>query len=129
MDEEIAAKIARYAKVPLSLARSSILPFMPIFFEDDRKAAEITAALRLDVPEILTLAREGEKERAERIFQAAREVMARKVAERQVEAPQAVMAAGKEEKWIKKREDKTLDDVGKEEDKEVKNKRTLTDFF
>jgi len=129
MDEEIAAKIARYAKVPLSLARSSILPFMPIFFEDDRKAAEITAALRLDVPEILTLAREGEKERAERIFQAAREVMARKVAERQVEAPQAVMAAGKEEKWIKKREDKTLDDVGKEEDKEVKNQRTLTDFF
>lgn len=129
MDEEIAAKIARDVKVPQSLARSFILPFLPIFFEEDRKAAEITAALRLDVPEIATLVREGEKERAERIFQAAREVMARRVAERPAEGPRVVMAAGKEEKRIKKREDEIVDEVGKEEDKELKNQRTLTDFF
>ncbi len=129
MDEEIAAKIARYVKVPQSRALSFILPFLPIFFEEDRKAAEITAALRLDVTEIAALVREGETERAERIYQAARAVMARKVAERHGEAPQVVMAAGKDEKRIKKREVELVDEVGKEEDKEVKNQRTLTDFF
>jgi len=129
MDEEIAAKIARYVKVPLSHALSFILPFLPIFFEEDRKAAEITAALRLDVPAIATLVHEGETERAERIYQAARAIMARRVTERHVEGPQVVMATGKDEKRIKKRDVELVDEVGKEEDKEVKNQRTLTDFF
>ncbi len=129
MDEEIAAKIALYVKVPQSLARSSILPFMPIFFEEDRKAAEISAALRLDVPEIITLVREGEKEHAEQIYQAARAVMALRAAERPVEGPHVVMAAAQAEKLVKKREVEIVDEVRKEEDKEVKNQRTLTDFF
>jgi replication factor C large subunit len=129
MDTEIAAKIAQYVKVPQSHALSFILPFLPIFFEDDRKAAEITAALRLDVPEIATLVREGEKERAERIYQAARALMARRVAERRVEGPQVVMATVKEEKRIKKRDVELVDEIGKGDDMEVKNQRMLTDFF
>jgi nucleoside-triphosphatase THEP1 len=122
-------KIARYVKVPQSHALSFILPFLPIFFEDDRKAAEITAALRLDVREIATLVREGEKERAERIYQAARAVMARRVAERQVEELHVVMAAAKAEKLVKKRDVEIIDEIGREEAKEVKNQRTLTEFF
>jgi replication factor C large subunit len=129
MDEEIAMKIARYVKVPQSHALSFILPFLPIFFEDDRKAAEITAALRLGVPEIATLVREGEKERAERIYQDARVIVARKRAERRADESPVVLVAGKEVKQVNKRDVEIVDGIGKEDDKEVKSQRTLTEFF
>lgn len=129
MDEEIAAKIARYVKVPRSHALSFIFPFLPIFFEEDRKAAEIAAALRLDVTEITALVRDGDKERAERIYQAARAVLARREAERPDEKPQVVLAAAHAEKRTQKPEGEIGDEVHREEEKEVKSQRRLTEFF
>jgi replication factor C large subunit len=129
MDEELAAKVARYSKVPRSHALAFIVPFLPILFEHEQKAADVAAALRLDVSEITALLAEGGKERAERIYQEAMAIAARKRAEHRAEEPQVVLATGKEEKRMKKNEPEIVDEVFRDEEKEVKSQKTLTDFF
>ncbi|MHC1611127.1 MAG: replication factor C large subunit [Candidatus Methanospirareceae archaeon] len=108
--EEIAMKIAKYCKVPRNYALSFILPLLPIFFEDERKASEVTVSLGLDVPQITFLLGDDEEgeEKAKRIYKDAFAVAARR---------------RKAEEEVEKREGE------EEEDTETKNQRRLTDFF
>ena len=122
--EDIAKKIAEYCKVPMSYARFSIIPFLTIFFRDEKKAVDITATLRLDVSQIAFLVGDtgnGAKkgvEKAKKIYQDAYEVVERKGRER---------ITG--EKWVVKAEAKEEIIKTSEEEKEVKNQKTLADFF
>ncbi|MBE0516846.1 MAG: replication factor C large subunit [Methanophagales archaeon] len=125
--EEIAKKVANYCKVPLSYARFFILPFLTILFGDERKAAEITASLRLEVPHIAVLVSdtdEGGEEKTKRIYQDALAIAVRKGKERVVEA-----AVGDE--VIKPRKAVSVKEEGEEgeEGEEAKNQKTLADFF
>jgi replication factor C large subunit len=119
--EEIAKKVADYCKVPLSYARFFIVPFFTILFENEKKAAEITASLRLDVPHIAFLVSDtdnGKEEKANRIYQDALAIAVREGKERVVKA-----AVGEEP--IKPRKAVS----GGEEGEETKNQKTLADFF
>lgn len=126
--EEIAKKIGAYCKVPLSYARFFVVPFLQFFFLDERKAVDITASLRLDVPQIAFLvsdtAKEGE-EKAERIY---REAIAVGVGEEEKEV--TVEKSKKEAKSkVVKEEIERIKEGEEEEVKEVKNQKTLGDFF
>ena len=67
IQEELAKKIAAYSKVPRSYALFFVVPFLPVFFKDEKKAAEITSSLHLDVPQIAFLLGDTGKEKAKRI--------------------------------------------------------------
>jgi len=128
MQEEIAKKITNYCKVPRSYALFFVLPFLPIFFDDERKTTEITTSLRLDVPQIAFLlgdtSKEG-KEKAKLIYQDAFAVASKKGKERVQEEEQVVKAEVIEEARIKVPEAKTVEEEGEE----AKDQKTLTDFF
>lgn len=132
IQEDIAMKIAHYCKVPRSYALFFVMPFLPIFFEDERKAAEITASLRLEVPQIAFLLGDTDKEKAKRIYQDAFAVAARKRKEKAPEEVGFIKVAVKEEQRARTtkaeiREEKREGEG--EEETEMKNQRTLTDFF
>jgi len=122
--EEIAKKIAEYCKVPLSYARFYVVPFLKFFFRDKKKAVDITASLRLDVPQIAFLvsdADEDSEEKAKMIYQDAYAIpKAVRKGKEKVTRDKAVVKAEVEEKIIKTKEG---------EEKEAKNQKTLTDFF
>ena len=146
--EEIAKKIAEYCKVSRSYARFYVVPFLSFFFRDARKAAEITASLRLDVPQIAFLvgdADEDREEKAKRIYQDAYAIPEPEVVgerkERVKRGKKAVAAKAKAIVEVEKgeiielpEESKTVVVGGKgegkeEEEKEMKNQKALTDFF
>ena len=146
--EEIAKKIAEYCKVSRSYARFYVVPFLSFFFRDAMKAAEITASLRLDVPQIAVLvgdADEDRGEKAKRIYQDAYAIPEPEVVgegkERVKKGKKAVEAKAKAIVEVEKgeiielpEESKTVVVGGKgegeeEEEKEMKNQKTLTDFF
>jgi len=144
--EEIANKIAEYCKVSRGYARFYVVPFLSFFFRDARKAAEITASLRLDVPQIAVLvgdADEDREEKAKRIYQDAyaipkpevvgerkeRGKRDKKAVEAKAEA-EAIVEVEKGEIIELPEERKTVVVEGEEEEeKEMKNQKTLTDFF
>lgn len=136
--EEIAKKIAEYCKVPLSYARFFVFPFLQFFFRDERKAVDITASLRLDVPQIAFLVSDTEigakekEEKAKRIYHDAFAIAVRKGKGRVTgeEGGKVVKAVVGEEELIKAKEVETVEAEGEEEEvKEVKNQKTLADFF
>ena len=150
--EEIAKKIADYCKVSRSYARFYVVPFLSFFFRDARKAAEITASLRLDVPQIAFLvgdADDDREEKAKRIYQDAYAIPEPEVAgerkERVKRDKKAVAAKAEAEAIVEvekgeiielPEESKTVvveregkDGEEGEEEKEMKNQKTLTDFF
>ncbi|MEA2033126.1 MAG: replication factor C large subunit [Euryarchaeota archaeon] len=146
--EEIAKKIADYCKVSRSYARFYVVPFLSFFFRDARKAAEITASLRLDVPQIAVLvgdADEDRGEKAKRIYQDAYAIREPEVVgerkervkrdKKAVEAEaEAIVEVEKGEIIELPGERKTVVVEGEEEEegeeeKEMKNQKTLTDFF
>ena len=131
VQEELAKKIAAYSKVPRSYALFFVVPFLPVFFKDEKKAAEITSSLRLDVPQIAFLLGDTDKERAKQIYQDALGAAARKGKERMTEEEQVVKAAAREEKRVETREVELPREEDKEEEeaKETKDQKTLTDFF
>ncbi|MDI6811315.1 MAG: replication factor C large subunit [archaeon] len=124
--EEIAKKVAGYCKVPLSYARFFVVPFLTILFEDEKKAADITASLRLDIPHIAVLVSDtdnGGEEKAKRIYQDALAIGVRKGKEHVVN-----VAVGEER--IKSRKTVSVKEEGEEEEgEEAKNQKTLADFF
>ena len=148
--EEIAKKIADYCKVSRSYARFYVVPFLSFFFRDAMKAAEITASLRLDVPQIAFLvgdADDDREEKAKRIYQDAYAIPEPEVAgerkERVKRDKKAVAAKAEAEAIVEvekgeiielPEESKTVVVEGKgegeeEEEKEMKNQKALTDFF
>ncbi len=132
MQEEFAGKIANYAKVPRSYALFFVVPFLPVFFKDEKKAAEITASLRLDVTEIAFLLGDTEKEvkeRAQKIYEEALAIAARKRKERGPEETGVVTTRVGEEKPIRTQKAETTEEEYGKEEQEVKNQKTLTDFF
>jgi replication factor C large subunit len=134
LQDELAKKIAHYSKVPRSYALFFALPFLPIFFVDDRKAAEITASLRLEVTEIAFLLGETEeevKERAQKIYEEALAIAARKRKERGTEETTGVVTTPDRRETIRAQKAETTEEESaiEEEDHELKNQRTLTDFF
>ena len=139
--EEIAKRIAEYCKVSLSYARFFVVPFLKFFFRDERKAVDITASLRLDVPQIAFLVGDAEteakesEEKAKRIYQDAFAIAVGKRAERirGREGGKVVKAKVEKEEIIKTEEGKAVavegEEEEKEKEKEMKNQKTLTDFF
>jgi replication factor C large subunit len=107
VNEDITKKIAEYCKVPVSYARFFIIPFLTILFRDDKKATDITASLRLEVPQIASLMRDTDKEeKAKRIYQQAFAIPVKK---------RSVVKAEVGEEVIKP--------------KEEKSQKSLADFF
>jgi len=131
MQEELAKKIAAYSKVPRSYALFFVVPFLPGFFDDDRKAAEITTSLRLDVPQIAFLLGDTDKEKAKRIYQDAFAVAAEKRKERVTRVESTVKVEVSEEKRARTTKAETREEMSEEEEEEteMKNQKTLTDFF
>jgi len=144
--EEIAKKIAEYCKVSRSYARFYVVPFLSFFFRDARKAAAITASLRLDVSQIAVLvgdADEDRGEKAKRIYQNAYAIPEPEVVgerkERVKRGKKAVEAKAEAIVEVEKGEIIELPEESKtvmveregeeEEEKEMKNQKTLTDFF
>lgn len=142
--EEIANKIAEYCRVSRSYARFYVVPFLSFFFRDARKAAEITASLRLDVHQIAVLvgdADEEAEEKAKRIYQDAYAIPEPEVVgemkERVKRDKKAVEAKAEAIVEVEKGEIIELPEESKtvvveregEEEKEMKNQKTLTDFF
>ncbi len=140
--EAIAKKIAEYCKVPLSYARFFVVPFLEFFFRDEGKAVDISAVLRLDVPQIAFLVSDSDEDREEKAKRIYHEAVARPVRkgkemvtgkEGVVKAEVAQIKRGekdkKEGKKIKTREVKTVVVESEEKEKEVKNQKTLEDFF
>jgi replication factor C large subunit len=121
VNEDIAKKIADYCKVSVSYARFFIVPFLTIFFHDMQKATDITASLRLDVPQIASLiSGTDNKEKAKRIYQGAFAIPAKKRSVAKVEVEEAA---------IKTKEIETVEVAGEEGEAEAKNQKTLADFF
>jgi hypothetical protein len=121
VSDDVAKKIADYCKVPVSYARFFIAPFLTIFFHDMRKATDITASLRLDEPQIASLMCGMDKEeKAKRIYQGAFAIPAEKRSVAKVEVEEAL---------IKTKEVETVEVAGEKGEEEVKNQKTLADFF
>jgi len=133
--EDIAKMVASYCKVPVSYARFFVLPLLSILFEDERKAVDITASLGLDTPHITFLvggteieAQERE-EKVERIYHDARARVAKKGKEGVPEATMVTIGIEKEE-LRKPRKVVGVDEEGEDEEgEEVRNQKTLADFF
>ncbi|MBK5190444.1 MAG: replication factor C large subunit [Methanosarcinales archaeon] len=129
IQEELAKKIAAYSKVPRSYALFFVVPFLPVFFKDEKKAAEITSSLHLDVPQIAFLLGDTGKEKAKRIYQDAFAVSSKRVKERVTEVESTIKVEVREEKQVKPMETE-IEEKGEEgEEEETKNQKTLTDFF
>jgi replication factor C large subunit len=130
MQDAIANKVAAYCKVPRSYALFFIVPFLPVFFDNERKATEITASLRLDVPQIAFLLGDTDKEKAKKIYQDAFAVAAGKRTGRVPEEERGVKAeVGEEEGRIRTREVETIEKEEDKGEKEARNQKALTDFF
>ena len=129
MQDAIANKVAAYCKVPRSYALFFVVPFLPIFFDNERKATEITASLRLDVPQIAFLLGDIDKERAKRIYQDAFAVSSKRVKERVTEVESTIKVEVRDEKQVKPRETEIGEKGEEGEEEETKNPKTLTDFF
>jgi replication factor C large subunit len=107
VNEDITKKIAEYCKVPVSYARFFVIPFLTILFRDDKKAANITASLRLEVPQIASLMGDGDKEeKAKQIYHDAFAIPVKKRSEIKAEVGEEVIKP-----------------------KEVKSQKSLADFF
>jgi len=105
------------------------VPFLPVFFKDEKKAAEITSSLHLDVPQIAFLLGDTGKEKAKRIYQDAFAVSSKRVKERVTEVESTIKVEVREEKQVKPMETE-IEEKGEEgEEEETKNQKTLTDFF
>ena len=135
MQDELAKKIAAYNKVPRSYALFFVVPFLPLFFKDERKAAEITASLHLDVPQIAFLLGDTDKKKAKSLYEAATKVTTGRAEEtvkrvaRRVK-PEVKENEDQEKKRVKTREAEIEEKVEEEEqEQEAKNQKTLTDFF
>jgi replication factor C large subunit len=129
MQEALARRIATWSKMPRSYALFSVVPVLPVLFADERKAAELTATLQLDVPEITFLLGNTDdvtKEKAKQIHQKAAEILTERRKARASEEELDLTAAVREEKRITSTEE-TIE--GTLEETDVKNQRTLTDFF
>jgi hypothetical protein len=129
MQEALARRIATWSKMPRSYALFSVVPVLPVLFADERKAAELTAILQLDVPEITFLLGNTDdvtKEKAKQIHQKAAEILTERRKARASEEELDLTAAVREEKRITSTEE-TIE--GTLEETDVKNQRTLTDFF
>jgi hypothetical protein len=86
-----------------------------------QKATDITASLRLDVPQIASLMCGTDKEeKAKRIYQGAFAIPVKKRSVAKVEVEKAP---------IKTKEVETVEVAGEEGEEEVKNQKTLADFF
>ncbi len=131
MQDAIANKVAAYCKVPHSYALFFVVPFLPVFFDNERKATEITASLRLDVPQIAFLLGDTDKEKAKRIYRDAFAGAAERVEERvtTVAVEHRAKAAVREEKLIEPREVETVEKEEDKGEKEARNQKALTDFF
>ncbi len=131
--EEIAKKVANYCKVPLTYARFFIVPFLTILFEDEKKAVDITASLRMDVPHIAVLVSDtdnGGEDKANRIYQDALALAVRKGREHVTGTERVVEAAvGEEVTKPRKAARKEEEGAEGEEGEEAKNQKTLADFF
>lgn len=138
---EISKRVAFYSKVPMSYARNVIVPLLPIFFQDERKAVDLTAALGLDMPQIaFLLGRNTEPEaqlkdeKVERIFLDARAAAAKR-AEEGVSEASGFISGMKKDAMVKPRKAVGLEECTEvEEEKEegeepVHNQKTLADFF
>lgn len=129
MQEALARRIATYSKMPRNYALFSVVPVLPVLFADDRKAAELTATLQLDVPEITFLLGDTDdatKEKAKQIHQKAADLLTERRKARASEEELNLTAAIRETKRIES-EKETREETEAETD--VKNQRTLTDFF
>lgn len=136
LQDELAKKISAYSKVPRSYALFFVVPFLPLFFKDDRKAEELTASLHLDVPQITFLLGDTNKEKAKSLYEAAT-----KVTTERAEAPVTRIARSakpdvkeekedQEKKRVKTREAEIEEKSEREEEEqEPKDQKTLTDFF
>ncbi|RZN35692.1 MAG: replication factor C large subunit [Methanophagales archaeon ANME-1-THS] len=135
IQEEIAKRVATYSKVPVSYARYGIVPLLPILFQDERKAVDITASLGLDMPQIAFLLEETEteartrEEKVERIYHDARTVATSRGKDEEPEASVVIRSIKKEEAG-KYREPVSAEEGGEEEEGETaRNQKTLADFF
>jgi replication factor C large subunit len=129
MQEALARRIATCSKMPRSYALFSVVPILPMLFADDRKAAELTATLQLDVPEITFLlgnTDDATKEQAKQIYQKAAELLTERRKARASEEELNLTAAAREAKRAAASEEPR---AGTEDEQKVKNQRTLTDFF
>jgi len=129
MQEALARRIATCSKMPRSYALFSVVPVLPMLFADERKAAELTATLQLDVPEITFLLGDTDdttKEKANQIHQKAADLLTERRKARASEEELDLTAAMREVKRITSAEETR---AGTGEEMEVKNQRTLTDFF
>ncbi|MBN1763483.1 MAG: replication factor C large subunit [Methanomicrobia archaeon] len=135
VQDELARKIARYSKVPQSYALFFIVPFLPVFFKDGRKATEITASLHLDVPQIAFLLGDTGKENAKQIYQNALTATATERGTERVTRIERTVKADvneadeAEEKHPKTRESELEEKSAVADEVETKNQKTLTDFF
>ena len=129
IQEELAKKIAAYSKVPRSYALFFIVPFLPVFFKDEKKAAEITSSLHLDIPQIAFLLGDTGKEKAKRIYQDAFARAAERWEERVTEAESTIKVEVRDEKQVKTRKTEIEEKGVEGEEEETKNQKTLTDFF
>jgi replication factor C large subunit len=130
VQEEIAKKIATHCKVPRSYALFFVVPFLPVFFKDEQKAAEITSSLHLDVPQIAFLLGDTDKERAKQIYQDAFAVSSKRGKERVTDVESTIKVEIRDEKREPAKRVEKLEEKGEEgEELETKNQKTLTDFF
>ena len=133
--EEIAKKVAAYCKVPVSYARFFVIPFLATLFEDEQKAAEITALLGLDVPHITFLVGGTEieaQERGEKVERIYQDALARAAKKGKEGVPEAsVLTGGIEKEELRKtRKAVSVEDEGEDEEgDEPRNQKTLADFF
>ena len=130
--EEIAKKVADYCKVPLSYARFFIVPFLTVIFEDEKNAVDLTASLRLEVPQIAVLVSDtdgGREEKAKRIYHDALAIAVRKRREHVTGTERVVKAAVGEELTKPGKAVSGGVEGEEEEEKEGRNQKTLADFF
>ncbi len=121
VNEDMTKSIAEYCKVPVTYARFSVVPFLAILFRDEQKAMDITASLRLEVPQIASLMSGTDREeKAKRIYQGAFAIPEKKRSVAKVEVEGAP---------IKTKEVETVKVAGEEGEEEAKNQKTLADFF
>ncbi|HDS46240.1 MAG TPA: replication factor C large subunit [Methanomicrobia archaeon] len=130
MQEALAQRIATCSKLPRSYALFSVVPVLPLLFADEQKAAELAAILQLNVPEITFLLGNTEddatKETAKHIHQKAADLLTERRKARASEEDLDLAAAMRAVKRIPAPEE-PKEEPGAETD--VKNQRTLTDFF
>ncbi len=135
MQDELAKKISAYSKVPRSYALFFVVPFLPLFFKDDQKAAEMTASLHLDVPQIAFLLGDTDKKKAKSLYEAATKVTTGRAEEpvtriARSAKPEVKEKEDQEKKRVKTREAEIEEKSERDkEEQEPKDQKTLTDFF